>query len=165
VIVFHEVGFPDYISRPPAMLKRTKKSTTRVLALLTAALQRLRLQLVVRVHLRPDEQVSETFVFVILQREKANKVFGKGFSCDCSQNFVTSRLPTRSRGAASRRHLRRANRSLPVPLIDDSDSDQDDLSYDFVNLSITVSSTSTSSRYYTCNLFFLFCLISMFDLC
>jgi hypothetical protein len=61
------------------MLKRTKKSTTRVLALLTAALQRLRLQLVVRVHLRPDEQVSETFVFVILQREKANKVFGKGF--------------------------------------------------------------------------------------
>jgi hypothetical protein len=27
-----------------------------------------------------------------------------------------------------------------------------------------MSSTSTSSRYYTCNLFFLFCLISMFNL-
>jgi hypothetical protein len=27
VIVFHEVGFPDYISRPPATLKRTKQTT------------------------------------------------------------------------------------------------------------------------------------------
>jgi hypothetical protein len=44
VIVFHEVGFPDYISRPPATLKRTKKSTTRVLPLLTAVLLPLRLQ-------------------------------------------------------------------------------------------------------------------------
>jgi hypothetical protein len=43
VIVFHEVGFPDYISRPPAMLKRTD-STTRVLPLLTAAPSQLRLQ-------------------------------------------------------------------------------------------------------------------------
>jgi hypothetical protein len=34
------------------------------------------------VNLRPDEQVSGTFVFVILQREKVNKVFGKGFSRD-----------------------------------------------------------------------------------
>jgi hypothetical protein len=34
VIVFHEVGFSDYISRPPATLKRTE-STTRVLPLLT----------------------------------------------------------------------------------------------------------------------------------
>jgi hypothetical protein len=41
--VFHEVGFPDYIRRPPATLKRTK-STTRVLPLLTAALLPLRLQ-------------------------------------------------------------------------------------------------------------------------
>jgi hypothetical protein len=97
------------------------------------------------VHLRPDEQVSGTFVFVILQWEKANKVFGKGFSRDCSQDFVTARLPTRSRGAAFRRHLRQANRSLPLPLTDDSDSDQDDLSYDFVNLSITLSCTSTGS--------------------
>jgi hypothetical protein len=44
VIVFHEVGFPDYISRPPVTLKRTKKSTTRVLPLLTAALLPLRVQ-------------------------------------------------------------------------------------------------------------------------
>jgi hypothetical protein len=101
---------------------------------------------------------------VILHREKANKVFGKRFSRDCSQNFVTARLPTRSRGAASRRHLRRANRSLSSLLIDDSNSDQDDLSFAFGNLSITLSSTSTSSRYYTCSLFFLFCLISMFNL-
>jgi hypothetical protein len=79
-------------------------------------------------------------------------------------NFVTARLPTRSRGAASRRHLRRANRSLLSPLIDDSDSDQDDLSFPFGNLSITSSSTSTGSRYSSCNLFFLFCLISMFNL-
>jgi hypothetical protein len=43
VIVFHEVGFPDYISGPPATLKRTE-STTRVLPLLTAALPPLRLQ-------------------------------------------------------------------------------------------------------------------------
>jgi hypothetical protein len=90
------------------------------------------------VHLRPEEQVSGTFVFVILQQEKANKVFGKGFSRDCSQNFVTARLPTRSRGAASWRHVRRANRSLPLPLIDDSNSDQDDLSYAFKNISITL---------------------------
>jgi hypothetical protein len=109
------------------------------------------------VNLRPDEQASGTFFFVILHREKATKVFGKRFSCDCSQNFVTARLPTRSKGAASRRHLRRAHRSLPLPLIDDSDSDQDDLSFAFENLSITLSSTSTSSRYDTCNLFFLFC--------
>jgi hypothetical protein len=44
VIVFHEVGFADYISRPPAMLNVPKKSTTRVLPLLTAALLPLRLQ-------------------------------------------------------------------------------------------------------------------------
>jgi hypothetical protein len=44
VIVFHEVGFPDYLRRPPATLKRTKKSTTRVLPLLTATLRPLRLQ-------------------------------------------------------------------------------------------------------------------------
>jgi hypothetical protein len=49
-------------------------------------------------------------------------------------------------------------------LIDDSDSDQDDLSFAFGKLSNTMSSTSTSSRYYTCNLFFSFCLISMFNL-
>jgi hypothetical protein len=34
MIVFHEVGFPDYISRPQATLKHIK-STTRVLPLLT----------------------------------------------------------------------------------------------------------------------------------
>jgi hypothetical protein len=44
VIVFHEVGFTDYISRLPTMLKRTKKSTTRVLPLHTAVLLPLRLQ-------------------------------------------------------------------------------------------------------------------------
>jgi hypothetical protein len=84
VIVFHEVGFADYISRPPATLNVPKKSTTRVLPLLTAALLPLRLQPVVRVHLRLDEQFSGTFVFVILHREKVNKVFGKHISCDCT---------------------------------------------------------------------------------
>jgi hypothetical protein len=79
-------------------------------------------------------------------------------------NFVTAHHPKRSRGVASRRHLRRANRSLPPPLIDDSDSDQDDLSFVFGNFSITLSSTSTSSRYYSCNLFYLFYLINMFNL-
>jgi hypothetical protein len=49
-------------------------------------------------------------------------------------------------------------------LIDEGDSDQDDLNFVFGNLSITLSSTSTSSRYSTCNLFFLFCLINMFNL-
>jgi hypothetical protein len=43
VIVFHEVGFPDYISRPPATLKRTDL-TTRVLPLLTTGPSQLRLQ-------------------------------------------------------------------------------------------------------------------------
>jgi hypothetical protein len=43
VIVFHEVGFPDYIIRPPATLKRTD-STTRVLPLHIAAPSQLRLQ-------------------------------------------------------------------------------------------------------------------------
>jgi hypothetical protein len=43
VIVFHEVSFPNYISRPPATLKRTE-STTRVLPLLTAVPLPLRLQ-------------------------------------------------------------------------------------------------------------------------
>jgi hypothetical protein len=41
--MFHEVGFPDYISRPPAKLKRTEK-TTIVLPLLTAVPPPLRLQ-------------------------------------------------------------------------------------------------------------------------
>jgi hypothetical protein len=44
VIVSHEVGFVDYISRPPATLNVPKKSTTIVLPLLTAALLPLRLQ-------------------------------------------------------------------------------------------------------------------------
>jgi hypothetical protein len=43
VIVFHEVGFLDYIIRPSATLKRID-STTRVLPLLTAAPSQLRLQ-------------------------------------------------------------------------------------------------------------------------
>jgi hypothetical protein len=43
VIVFHEVGFLDYISRQPATLKRIE-STTRVLPLLTAAPPLPRLQ-------------------------------------------------------------------------------------------------------------------------
>jgi hypothetical protein len=43
VIVFHEVGFPDYISRPPSTLKRIKL-TTRVLPLLTATPPSPRLQ-------------------------------------------------------------------------------------------------------------------------
>jgi hypothetical protein len=135
------------------------------LPLLTATLLPLRLQPGRSRAPATGEQVSGTFVFVILQWEKANKVFGKVFSRDCSQNFVKARLPTRSRSVASRRHLRRANRSLPLPLIDDSDCDQDDLSYTFENLSTTLSSISTSSRYYTCNVFFLFCLISMLNLC
>jgi hypothetical protein len=75
------------------------------------------------VNLRPDEQASGTFVFVILHREKATKVFEKRFSRDCSQNFIMTRLPTRSKGAASWLHIRQANRSLSLPLIDDSDSD------------------------------------------
>jgi hypothetical protein len=75
------------------------------------------------VHLQPNEQVSGAFVFLILHREKANKVFEKRFSRDCSQNFIMTRLPTRSKGAASWLHLRQANRSLSLPLIDDSDSD------------------------------------------
>jgi hypothetical protein len=44
VIVLHEVGFLDYTRRQPTTLKHTKKSTTRVLPLLTAALLPLRLQ-------------------------------------------------------------------------------------------------------------------------
>jgi hypothetical protein len=75
-----------------------------------------------------------------------------------------ARLPTRSRGAASRRHLRRANRSLPPSLIDDSDSDQDDLSFAFRNLSITLSSTTSNRRYYFCNLTLMFCLMCMFNM-
>jgi hypothetical protein len=165
VIVFHEVGFLDYTSRQPAMLKHTKNQQLEFCLCLLLRCYRKDSSPLVGVHLRPDEQVSGIFVFLILHREKANKVFGKGFSRDCSQNFITTRLPTRSRGVASRRHLRRANRSLPLPFIDDSDSDQDDLSYAFENLSITLSSTSTSSRYYSCNLVFLFCLISMLNLC
>jgi hypothetical protein len=43
--------------------------------------------LIVRVHLRPGEQVSGTVIFVIPHREKANKVFGKRFSHDCSQTL------------------------------------------------------------------------------
>jgi hypothetical protein len=43
VIVFHEVSFPDYISRPPATPKRTE-STIRVLPMLTVAPPQLRLQ-------------------------------------------------------------------------------------------------------------------------
>jgi hypothetical protein len=39
------------------------------------------------VHLRPGEQVSRTVVFVILNWEKVNKVFGKRFSRDCSQKL------------------------------------------------------------------------------
>jgi hypothetical protein len=55
VIVFHEVGFPDYISRPPATLKRIK-STTRVLPLLTVGPSLPRLHSpIVRVHLRLGE--------------------------------------------------------------------------------------------------------------
>jgi hypothetical protein len=37
--------------------------------------------------MRSGEQVSGTVVFVILHREKANKVFGKRFSRDCSQTW------------------------------------------------------------------------------
>jgi hypothetical protein len=43
VIVFHEVGFPDYISTSSATLKRIK-STARVLSLLTAVPPSPRLQ-------------------------------------------------------------------------------------------------------------------------
>jgi hypothetical protein len=39
------------------------------------------------VHLRPDEQVSGTVIFVILHQEKANKVFEKRFSRDYSQTL------------------------------------------------------------------------------
>jgi hypothetical protein len=67
-------------------------------------------------------------------------------------------------GAVSRGHLRRPNRSLLPPLIDDSDSDRDDLSFAFGNLSITLSSTNSSSRYYSCGLILLFFLINMFNM-
>jgi hypothetical protein len=79
-------------------------------------------------------------------------------------NFVTAHLPTRSSCTASRRHLRRASRSLPPPLIDDSDSDQDDLSFAFRNLSITLSSTTSNYKYYSCNLALMFYLICMFNM-
>jgi hypothetical protein len=46
--------------------------------------------LIVRVHLSLGEQVSETVVFVILHWEKANKVFGKRSSRDCSQTTISS---------------------------------------------------------------------------
>jgi hypothetical protein len=88
------------------------------------------------------------------------------FSCDpwsCNV-FVTARLRTRSRGVASRRHLRRVNRTLPPPLIDNSGSDQDDLSFAFGNLSITLPSATSNSRYYSCNLALLFYLICMFNM-
>jgi hypothetical protein len=83
-MVFHKAGFPDYISRPPTTLKRTD-STTRVLSLLTAAPSQLKLQ--------PDRSrapVTGTVVFVILHREKANKVFGKRSLRDCSQTTTSS---------------------------------------------------------------------------
>jgi hypothetical protein len=95
-------------------------------------------------------------------------VFGRKkleWSCFCESGAAWSspkhalRLqPDRSRAPATGRVGLR-NRRLC-----DNDSDQDDLSFAFGNLSITLSSTSTSSRYYTCNLSFLFCLISMFNL-
>lgn len=40
---------------------------------------------IVSMHQRPVEQVFGTLVFAILQREKANKVFRKHSSRDCSQ--------------------------------------------------------------------------------
>jgi hypothetical protein len=45
---------------------------------------------IVRVHLRPGEQVSGTVVFAILHREKSNKVFGKRSSRDYSQTAASS---------------------------------------------------------------------------
>jgi hypothetical protein len=50
--------------------------------------------------LRSGEQVSGTIIFVILHREKANKVFGKRFSHDRSQ--TPSRLVFRQDPGALR---------------------------------------------------------------
>jgi hypothetical protein len=55
------------------------------------------------------------------------RFFGKRSSHDC----VTTRLPSRFRGATPLRHLRWPNRSPLPPLIDDNDSDQDNLSFAF----------------------------------
>jgi hypothetical protein len=95
VIVFHKVDFPDHISRPPAMLKRTE-STTRVLPLLTAALPLPRLQ--------PDRSRAPTTGQAGLRNRRlcdpAPK-FWEALFARMLPNFVTARLPTRSRGAAS----------------------------------------------------------------
>jgi hypothetical protein len=45
---------------------------------------------IVRVHLRPGEQVPGTVVFAILHREKVNKVSGKRSSRDCFQTTTSS---------------------------------------------------------------------------
>jgi hypothetical protein len=81
------------------------------------------------------------------------RFFGKRSSHDC----VTTRLPSRFRGATPLRHLRWPNRSPLPPLIDDNDSDQD-------NLSFALASTNCSSRYYSCDLVLLFFLIYMFNM-
>jgi hypothetical protein len=45
---------------------------------------------IVHVYLRPGEQVSGTVVFAMLHWEKANKVFGKRSSRDCSLTTTSS---------------------------------------------------------------------------
>jgi hypothetical protein len=86
------------------------------------------------VHRRPGEQVSGTLVFTILHREKANKVFGKRSSRDCSQSFTTARLSK----SASVHRLRRTRargiviKNTPPPLIDDF---YDDFNIDDIDIS------------------------------
>jgi hypothetical protein len=75
-----------------------------------------------------------------------------------------ARLLTRSKGAASRRHLHWANRSLLLPLIDDSDSNQDVLSFSSISPSrchLHLLAAGFILEIYS----FYFWLLSMFNLC
>jgi hypothetical protein len=58
---------------------------------------------------------------VILHREKVNKVLGSAFRVT-TPKLRHGSSSDKIQGRCVRRHLRRANRSLPPPLIDDSDS-------------------------------------------
>jgi hypothetical protein len=48
--------------------------------------------LIVRVHLRPGEQVSGTVVFAILHREKSNKVFGSALRATTPKRLLHLRV-------------------------------------------------------------------------
>jgi hypothetical protein len=153
---------PDsLVMRPPTMLKRIKL-TARVASPCCCAVGQDSSP-IIRVHYRLGEQVSKTNVFAILHREKANKFLGSALRTT-APDLRHDSSSVKIQGVVSRGHLRRPNRSLVPPLIDDSDSDRDDLSFAFGNLSITLSSTNSSSRYYSCGLILLFFLINMFNM-